>query len=138
MNTFKFTVLAADHPFFEGDCVSITFPATDGMYGIQANHSNMVSACDSGKMTYTQPDGKTFEAAISSGIIKVENGDVLMLVDTAERPDEIDENRAKEAALDAVETLKQKKSIAEYKDAQAKLARALARLKVKGKKINID
>lgn len=52
-------------------------------------------------------------------------------MDTAERPDEIDAKRAKQDADAAKEALLQKKSIQEYRAAQATLARAISRLRVK-------
>ena len=70
-------------------------------------------------------------AAVSAGLMKVENGEVLILVDSAERPEEIDANRAQRAADQAKEELLQKKSIQEYRMAQSNLARALSRLQVK-------
>ena len=52
-------------------------------------------------------------------------------MDTAERPEEIDTNRARRDADAAKEALLQKKSIQEYRAAQATLARAVSRLRVK-------
>ena len=49
----------------------------------------------------------------------------------AERPEDIDANRAQRAADQAREELLQKKSIQEYRTAQAQLARAISRLRVK-------
>ena len=63
--------------------------------------------------------------------MKIENNEVLVLVDAAERPEEIDENRAKAEAAAAREAILQKKSIQEYHSAQTRLARAINRLKVK-------
>ena len=75
-------------------------------------------------LTYRVP-GQTEEiAAVSAGLIKIENDDVLVLVDAAERPEEIDANRAQRAADEAKETLLQKRSILEYRLAQSNLARA--------------
>lgn len=54
-----------------------------------------------------------------------------MLVDSAERPEDIDENRAKRAAAEAKEAILQKRSIQEYQQAQANLARAINRLRIK-------
>ena len=61
-----------------------------------------------------------------------------MLVDTAERPEEIDEKRAQEALERAQEELRQKQSIEEYYVTQATLARALSRLKEKNRHGNIN
>ena len=60
-----------------------------------------------------------------------ENGEALLLVDTAERPEDIDANRARRAADAAKEVLQQKRSIQEYRSALATLARAINRLQVK-------
>ena len=75
--------------------------------------------------------GKEVIAAVSAGLLKVEKNHVLLLVDTAEHPEEIDENRAKRAAEQAKEAILQKKSIQDYYTAQAKMARAIGRLRVK-------
>lgn len=131
MNSFKLTVLAAEKPFFEGDCVSLVIPAVDGQYGIQAHHYNMIGAVVPGMLKITSADGNELVAAVSEGIIKVEDNKVLLLVDTVERPEEIDEKRAELSAAEAKEAVLQKKSIQDYYMAQAKMSRALSRLKVK-------
>ena len=118
---FHLRVLAADRPFYEGSCVSLTVPAVDGSMGILAGQSNT---------SMTLPDGERRTAAVSGGLIKVENNEVLVLADSAERPDEIDINRAKRAEARAKEAILQKQTIQEYKFAQATLARAINRLKV--------
>ena len=84
-----------------------------------------------GKLTYRQPGGQNKLAAVSSGLVKVENNEVLVLVDSAERPEDIDIIKAKRAADNAKEALLQKQSIREYHTAQMALARAIARLRVK-------
>ena len=40
-------------------------------------------------MTYRVPGGENQIAAVSGGLVKVEDGEVLVLVDSAERPEEI-------------------------------------------------
>lgn len=131
MRTFPLVVLAAEKPFYEGDCLSLVYPTPQGLRGIQARHCNMIAAIAPGVLKITAPDGTKTVAAVSNGLIKVENDHVLLLVDTAERPEEIDENRARRSAEEAKEAILQKKSIQEYHDAQAKMARAINRLKVK-------
>lgn len=131
MNQFSLTVLAAERSFYEGMCVSLIIPTIDGQYGIQAKHGNIIGAIVPGKLKITTPDGEEIIAAVSEGLVKVENNHVLILVDTAERPEEIDENRARHSAEEAKEAILQKKSIQDYHAAQAKMSRAINRLKVK-------
>ena len=131
MNTFALNILAAEKPFFDGECISLVIPTSDGQYGIQAKHNNMIAAIVPGELKITTPDGNVIIAAVSEGLVKVENNQVLILVDTLELPEEIDENRAKRSAEQAKEAILQKKSIQDYISAQAKMARAIGRLRVK-------
>lgn len=131
MNVFSLIVLAAERSFYEGSCVSLIIPTIDGQYGILAEHSNMIGAVVPGSLKITTPEGREIVAAVSEGLVKVENNQVLILVDTAELPEDIDANRAKHSMEEAKEALLQKRSMQDYQAAQAKLARAINRLKVK-------
>ena len=131
MENFPVHILAADEPFYEGPCQSLSVPTTTGMYGVLAHHTNVIMAIVPGTLRYRCEGQEEQLAAVSAGLMKVENGEVLILVDSAERPDEIDANRAKRAADRAKEELLQKKSIQEYRMAQSNVARALSRLQVK-------
>lgn len=131
MENFPVHILAADEPFYVGPCQSISVPTTTGMYGVLAHHTNVIMAIVPGTLRYRCEGEDEKLAAVSAGLMKVENGEVLILVDSAERPEEIDANRAQRAADRAKEELLQKKSIQEYRMAQSNLARALSRLQVK-------
>ena len=58
----------------------------------------------------------------------MDNNQVDVLVYSCERPEEIDEFRAKEAKERAMEQLAEKQSVMEYHISRASLARAMARL----------
>ena len=131
MDTFQVHILAADRTFYEGPCVSLTVPTSDGERGILAHHENMMAAIQPGTLRWQIPGQEAQLAAVSPGMVKVERNDVLVLVDSAERPEEIDEARARRAADEAREALLQKKSRQEHQLAQSTLARALNRLRIK-------
>ena len=130
MTEFFVSVLAADYPFYEGPCVSVTIPTPQGEYGVLAHHCNAIFAVVPGLLRIRLPDGSVLVAAVSEGLFKAENNEVLVLVDSAERPEDIDLNRAKRAADQAKEEMLQKKSIQEYRSAKAHLARAMNRMRV--------
>ncbi len=137
METFQVRILAADRSFYEGPCVSLVIPASDGEMGILARHASMIAAIQPGTLRYqVAPDGPVQLAAVSPGMVKVENNEVLVLVDSAERPEEIDIVRAQRVADEAREALLQKKSRQEYQLAQAALARSLNRLRVKARGVD--
>ncbi len=130
MNTFRLKIYEADSTFFDGECESLVFPSPEGMYGVQAHHKNMVSAVSDGIASYILPGGEKKYAAVSDGIIKIEKNEVLMLVNTAEHPEDVDANAAKREAEEAKEVLLQKRSNLAYKAAREKIARELTRIKL--------
>ena len=132
---FPLHVLTATSPFYEGMCESLIIPTVDGRYGVLSGHSDTICAVVPGELYIRLPSGEMRVAACAAGIMKVEKGDVLVLVDSAIRPEDIDADRARRMADDAREQLLQKQSIEEYHAAQARLARALARLSVREKYI---
>ena len=135
MRTFQAHILAADKNFYEGPCVSLTIPTSDGEQSILAYHSDMIAAIMPGTLRYQVPGGPVQLAAVSSGMVKIQKNNVLVLVDSVERPEEIDAARARREADEAREAMLQKKSLQEYQLAQATLARAMNRLRVKSREI---
>ena len=130
MEPFQVHILAADKTFYEGPCVSLTIPTSDGELGIWAHHAAMIAAVQPGTLRYQLPEEEPRIAAISPGMAKVEKNVVLVLVDSIERPEEIDAARARREADQAREIILQKKSRQEYQIAQGNLARALNRLRI--------
>ena len=130
MNVFKLHLMGADRLFYDGDCVSVIVPAVDGQYGVLAGHSNLITAIVPGELTFTVPGEKPEVCAVAGGIMKVEDGDVMVLADSILRPEEIDEERAEREIAEAKEIILQKRSRMEYNAAQAQLARAASKLKI--------
>lgn len=127
---FKLEVYASDHIVYQGPAKYLNLPIEMGQYGILARHRNLISEIFPGKMTIDLENEKLV-FVVSYGLVKIENGDVLVLVETAERPEEIDINRARKAEENAKAALKNQASQREYKMLQGRLARAFAREKVK-------
>ena len=134
MNTFSLKVIATDKVFYDGKCTALIIPALDGEREILAHHENMVIATKEGEgRCRTDESSDWKKAVVGVGFVHIANNRVTMLVDTAERPEDIDAVRAKQAYERAVEQLRQKQSIQEYHMSRASLARAMARLKEAGK-----
>lgn len=99
-----------------------------------AHHQDMVIATQVGEVRFKEDENSEWrEAIVGIGFVHIANNRVTMLVDTAERPEDIDEVRARQALERAQEQLRQKQSIQEYHVSQASLARAMIRLKEAGK-----
>ena len=133
MTEFDLKILEADSCFYDGKCVSVVVSTTEGLYGVMAHHENMISALVIGEIKYTTPDMVEHYASISGGLMKVEDNEVLILVESIENPEDIDEERVSKEEREMSEYLLEKRSIEEYEIAQARMARAINRLKIKKK-----
>ncbi len=129
MKTFKLKIVAIRRNFYSGPCESLVFTTSDGLVGILADHEPTVYAVSAGELRYTV-DGKTEILAVGDGMARVVGNKVDILVDFAERADEIDAIRAEDAKQRAEAALRAKDNDRSMAAAEAALSRAVARLKV--------
>lgn len=133
MDAFELKIIAINKVFYEGQSKQLIFQASDGARGIMAHHEDAVIAVNVGELNIQTYEGEWITAITGAGHVQVAGNKVIMIVDTVERPEEIDEQRAIEAKNRAEEQLRQKQSIYEYYMSKANLARAMERLKIKKK-----
>ena len=131
MKSFKLEVLSPDRAFYIGDCVSLTLPLHDGLYGVMADHAPLTAAIVPGEVTFTTPGGERIVCAVSQGMVDVDSAGVKLLCETVLRPDEIDEEEARREAEIAAEDMKGKQSYKDYMLSQVIFARAMNNLRVK-------
>ena len=130
MDTFGLKIIASDGVFYEGRCKKLIIPAPDGEKGILANHENMVIAVNVGVAHMSLHGDEWKDIAVGVGFVEIVNNRVTLIVDTAEKPEDIDVRRAQEQKERAEERLRQQQSIQQYYHTQASLARAMNRLRV--------
>ena len=131
MAVFSLKLLAADKVFYDGECASLVVPSADGQYGILANHCNAVIAVIPGVAEVKAENGEKIVAFVASGSVKIENGKVLMLVESCENAKDVNEAWAKNALKEAKDEIARKESRFNVLSAEIKIARALNRLKAK-------
>lgn len=133
MNVFQLKITSSSGSFYEGFCEMLILPTDDGEYGILANHESMVIGVCIGILR-CRIDNEWKEVVIGQGFARTMENHVVLVVDSAERPDEVDKNRAIEAQKRAEERLALRKSQQEYYRGKLAMTRAMARLKVVEKK----
>ncbi len=127
--TFFIEIVTPRRTFFSGDVEMVVLKTPDGELGILPGHIPMVVAVDIGPVRLLK-DGKWSKAVLNQGFMEIQRDHAIILADSAEWPHEIDVNRALAAQRRAEERLHRKISRIEYKQSQAALTRALARLKI--------
>ena len=107
----------------------VVVPAHDGELGILKNHAPLLAQLQPGEIRITR--GSDVEAiAVSGGFVEVRANRVSLFTETAEMAQEIDAERARQAAERAKAALRSSTTRSDLANAEASLRRALIRLKV--------
>jgi len=108
----------------------VVAPGIEGYFGVLPGHAPFLTTLGIGEVTYRVGRDER-HLAVSGGFAEVRNDKVIVLADTAERPDEIDRARAEQARQRAEQRLAGRtQDEIDYARAAAALARATIRLQV--------
>jgi F-type H+-transporting ATPase subunit epsilon len=108
----------------------VTVPGLGGELGILPGHTPLISALQTGVLTYVQ-DGKSSQLHVSGGFVEVRDDLVAVLAEVAERPDEIDAARAKQSRDRLEKQLHSWSGTEEdFEVARVKLERSVVRLQI--------
>jgi len=109
----------------------VIIPALNGELGILPNHTALISQLKTGILTYRQGHERK-QLHVSGGFVEVLGESVSVLSDVAEKPEEIDLERARRAREVAEKKLASKSDDLDFLSAEEKLERALTRLQLAG------
>ncbi|MEM9215854.1 MAG: ATP synthase F1 subunit epsilon [Cyanobacteria bacterium P01_F01_bin.150] len=87
-------VIAPDKTVWDADAEEVILPSTTGQLGILGGHAPLLTALDTGVMRVRE-DKEWLAIALMGGFAEVENNEVTILVNGAERGDSIDVDEAK-------------------------------------------
>jgi F-type H+-transporting ATPase subunit epsilon len=109
----------------------LAVPGFQGEFGVLFGHTPYLCRTIIGELSY-RSQGKRYFLAVSDGFAEVLSDKVTILVDTAEKPEEVDVERAKKAKERAEQKMKGLTiEDKEFLAAQAALQRAIARIKLR-------
>lgn len=111
----------------------VVAPGVEGYFGVLPGHTPFLTSLQSGEVSYRS--GRTEQyLAVSGGFAEVQGDRVIILAETAERPEEIDRERAAQARQRAERRLAGKTAEeTDYARALGAFTRALTRLHVAGR-----
>jgi len=115
------------------DVEEVVAPGLQGYFGVLPGHVPFLTSLQSGEVAYRIGRSEQY-LAVSGGFAEVQGDRVTILAEHAERPEEIDRERALRARQRAERRLQGKtQEELDYTRAQAAFSRALARLQVAGR-----
>ena len=107
----------------------VVVPGSEGYFGVLPGHAPLLATLGIGELMYRK-DTAQYYLALTGGFAEVRNDKVIVLAENAERPDEIDRERAQRAKERAERLLSGREPDVDYTRAQAALSRAVIRLQV--------
>jgi F-type H+-transporting ATPase subunit epsilon len=110
----------------------VVVPGLGGELGILPEHTQLISQLQTGVLVYRQ-GAERKQLHVSGGFVEVQPDRVSVLSDVAEKPEEIDLERAQRAKELAEKELKSQGDDIDYHSAEQKLQRALTRIQLAGK-----
>ena len=116
----------------------VQIPGADGYLGVLPGHAPLITELGIGELTYRTAGGQPGLLAVIRGFAEVLPDRVSVLAETAERAEEIDINRAKEALKRAQELIAKGGENVDWDRASAALQRALVRIQVVSKHQGIN
>lgn len=129
MAGFQLRVVSPEKVLLEAEVSSVRFPGEDGFFGVLPRHASMVSLTASDVLTAKLADGGEVELLIHDGFAEIRDNTLTILTRSAEKPAEVDLERARSAADRARERIRVNKAEYDYARAMSSLRRALAREK---------
>ncbi|RLC29005.1 MAG: F0F1 ATP synthase subunit epsilon [Deltaproteobacteria bacterium] len=109
----------------------VVAPGSLGEFGVLEGHIPFLSGIVPGELRYSVGE-ETVYVAVTDGFVEVSDDNVSILVDAAEKAQEIDVDRAKKAMERATERLQKDRTSegVDFARAEAALKRAMVRIKV--------
>lgn len=126
-NPLTLRLLSPEEVILEEQVASVRIPGQDGLFGVLRRHAAMVALTDSGVLKARKAGGEVLEYLVHDGFAEVRDDVVTVLTRAAEKPGEIDLERARQAARRAREGLRGQRSDYDYARATAALRRAMKR-----------
>lgn len=132
--TLTVRVVAPDKTVWDSEADEVILPSTTGQLGILSGHAPLLTALDIGVMR-VRPGKDWVSIALMGGFAEIENNEVIILVNGAERGEAIDKEAARTAYTKAESRFNQVQSSDNRQEkiqATQSLKRARARLQAAG------
>jgi len=127
---FNFEIHTPKRLFFSGRVQAVVIGLEDGEVGVYANHSPFTAHSVTSALRIKDENGVWKTAFVCGGILEVKEHKNVLMVESAEFPEEINIEQVLEAKKEAEETLKGTHLRFEIDKAKKKLHHAECRLKV--------
>jgi F-type H+-transporting ATPase subunit epsilon len=127
----KFEIVTQEKVVLKEMIFQVTVPTEEGEITVLPNHTPLIANLEPGIIELKKEDKTVEIISLSGGFIEVLRNKIVILADTAERAEEINEKRAQEARKKAEESLKDLRQFdsKRFANISSMIAKELARTK---------
>ncbi len=131
----QFQLITPERVVMTEEIYEAILPAVEGQIAVLPNHIPLVTLLKPGvislRVKKDDPDTRLEHIATSGGFVEITGSSIKLMADTAERSDELDDLKIKEAKAAAQKAISEAKDEVSYADAIGHLQVELAREKVR-------
>jgi len=131
--TFELEVATPERQLVQQQVSEAEIPLVNGYIGVLPGHAPLLGEVGTGDLSYVA-EGRRRHMAVDGGWVEIQADHVRVLVDRAEKADEIDVARAEEARRRALDRLSRPTADLDVARALSALRRAQARLDAASRK----
>jgi F-type H+-transporting ATPase subunit epsilon len=128
--TLPTTIVDPEKVAWKGEATQVVFGISDGLVGILPGHADAAFALTPAIAVITTLEGSKIKLFLSGGVARISKGELTIVADSAELPEQIDRQRAEKAKERAEQRLSQAHREIDYERARLALFRALYRLEI--------
>ena len=126
----KLRIITPEKLVLEEDVDQVTLPTKEGEITVLPHHIPLVGIVQPGEI-FIKKGNQDIPLAVSGGMVQVRPDEIILLADSAERVEEIIEERAEQARTRALTELSEKRhDITQHAYLAAKIEKETARLRV--------
>lgn len=133
-DTFQLEIVTPEKKVVNINATEAQIPGKNGYLGVLPGHAPLITELAVGELTFHSDGGEERHLALAGGFAEILPDRVTILAETAERPNEVDVERARKAKARAEERLTSGDTNVDVERSLNALQKAATRLEVAEKK----
>lgn len=132
---FNVEIVTPERVVLRDEVTSLVAPGVLGSFGVLANHAPLLAELTPGELRFRKNSAEEVRMSIGGGFLQVFNNQVTVLADSAEKPEDINIDRARASLARAREELIRAQAALDdlgQSEAQRAVERAQNRIRVAG------
>lgn len=95
MRTLALSIATPEGSLYEGQCVQVTIPGAEGVFGVLAGHMNLVAQIKPGIVYIQDEAGNVEKIAVADGLADIDGQNCVILIEAGQLLSDVNLNEIK-------------------------------------------